>query len=500
MKINLDDLAVTHTADERKWSEFQLAIFDHCKEMSSSLLVNAVAGSGKTTTIVAGADYIPHTQSSIFLAFNKSIANELGQRLPPHIPSATINAVGHQIVQANRRDLRFNKRKVFGWIDKRYANEKPAVKYVASQLVDYARLSGVGIDVPEDLSIWWDIVEHMDIDLPSESTIGIARAAFAYATSTSCREFDFADQLYLPLAWNMDFAIHMYDNVVIDEVQDMSPLKHMFIARMVKPGGHVLGVGDPYQAIYGFAGADSASMSVFRETFKCRELPLSITYRNPKSVVEVARTLVSYIRAADDAEDGFVNLNAPGLDIESLTGNDMIICRNNAPLFKTALSMLAARRPFTLVGDFGETMRRLINRFKTNDVLIFKKRFREWYEKEADIARSKEKWSKLALLDDKHAAVMAIYEGHRTVDEMLSTLDRLLLPGAGPRISSIHRAKGLEADRVFLIESQLIPSKYAKLDWMREQERNLLYVAYTRARKELYAIPGKSDNDPMEDE
>jgi superfamily I DNA/RNA helicase len=328
----------------------------------------------------------------------------------------------------------------------------------------------------------------------------MARDAFKWAISPHCREFDFADQLYLPIAWNMDFSIHKYDNVVIDEVQDMSILKHLFISQMVNVGGHVLGVGDPYQAIYGFAGADSSSMTKFRETFRCRELPLSITYRNPKLVVAEAQKYVPHIRAADDAKDGIVDLNHPEVDELSLTPNDMILCRNNAPLFTIALRLLRERRPFNLVGEFGDRLRKFISSFKTNDIRIFETRLKEWFEKESNTARDKERWTKLAQLEDRYSAVAAIYPGHSTVEAVIETLDKLLMPGIGPRLSSIHRAKGLEADRVFIIEAQLIPSKYAKLDWMKEQERNLLYVAYTRARRELYAIRGIVGVDEINEE
>jgi DNA helicase-2/ATP-dependent DNA helicase PcrA len=55
---------------------------------------------------------------------------------------------------------------------------------------------------------------------------------------------------------------------------------------------------------------------------------------------------------------------------------------------------------------------------------------------------------------------------------------------------SIHKSKGLEADNVFFIEKfegeKLIPSKYATDEDSKIQEKNLLFVAYTRAKKKLY--------------
>ena len=60
------------------------------------------------------------------------------------------------------------------------------------------------------------------------------------------------------------------------------------------------------------------------------------------------------------------------------------------------------------------------------------------------------------------------------------------------RLMTIHRAKGLECERVFFIERYndtiLCPSKYATKDWEIIQEKNLLFVAYTRAKSEFCFI------------
>ena len=58
----------------------------------------------------------------------------------------------------------------------------------------------------------------------------------------------------------------------------------------------------------------------------------------------------------------------------------------------------------------------------------------------------------------------------------------------GIMLSTIHKAKGLENDRVFFLLPELIPSKYATQDWQYEQERNLKYVGITRAKMELIYV------------
>ena len=62
-------------------------------------------------------------------------------------------------------------------------------------------------------------------------------------------------------------------------------------------------------------------------------------------------------------------------------------------------------------------------------------------------------------------------------------------------LSSIHKAKGLEADRVVLLHPHLLPHPNAKKPWEKEQEANLKYVALTRAKQGLTFAHGEEDAD-----
>jgi superfamily I DNA/RNA helicase len=59
---------------------------------------------------------------------------------------------------------------------------------------------------------------------------------------------------------------------------------------------------------------------------------------------------------------------------------------------------------------------------------------------------------------------------------------------SGIVLSTIHKAKGLESDNVFILNQDLMPSRWARKDWEKEQEQNLIYVAYTRAKHKLSFI------------
>ena len=54
-------------------------------------------------------------------------------------------------------------------------------------------------------------------------------------------------------------------------------------------------------------------------------------------------------------------------------------------------------------------------------------------------------------------------------------------------LSTVHKAKGLEADRIFLLNPDEMPLKWHnQQEWELQQERNIKYVALTRAQSELY--------------
>src|SRR6266566_1226188 len=83
-------------------SKYQQAIYDAVEDGSGNIIVQAVAGAGKTTTLVGIANRLPKEAQSIFLAFNKSIQLELAERLPQHVVAKTFNAYGFSILKENK--------------------------------------------------------------------------------------------------------------------------------------------------------------------------------------------------------------------------------------------------------------------------------------------------------------------------------------------------------------------------------------------------------------
>src|SRR5690606_18120963 len=104
----------------------------------------------------------------------------------------------------------------------------------------------------------------------------------------------------------LDLRVREFDNVLVDEAQDLNVAQRILIRRMLKEGGRLIAVGDPRQAIYGFRGADSDSFRLIGEEFNATDLPLTVTFRCPKAVVAQAQRYVSHIQAHETAPEGEV--------------------------------------------------------------------------------------------------------------------------------------------------------------------------------------------------
>lgn len=263
----------------------QLAIGDFLSKIANgSLIVEAVAGSGKTSTIVWIARVvIPLGSRSLFLAFNKRIAEELANRLPYWVTASTYHKCCLNALQRflpKKPQIEDNKVK---WLLKEEVPEWSERREIEPDLlraIGFAKAAGT-LALP---------------NAPSFEEIADVRALdidFALATrllqksNAKLDQIDFDDMLYLPLLLNV--PLERVDNLFIDEAQDTNPVQLELTARMLNPNGRVIAVGDSRQAIYNFRGADANAMRAIKVRFNCIELPLSVSWRCARSIVAEAR-------------------------------------------------------------------------------------------------------------------------------------------------------------------------------------------------------------------
>lgn len=506
-------LAARNLAANANWSAYQWGCFDFISNSQGNAIIKAVAGSGKTTTGVEMVKRIPRGLSHIFLAFNKPIATELSNR---GINGRTFHSLCFTPVTRAKgtRNVESNKLRIL--IDDAVSNgenvdlpeghrfptlsRRDAQLYgnFMTRLVGLGRNSGIGCLCQNLPEVWQALVEYHDLELDNDAATverGIELAMTLLEWSNKSTLVDFDDLLYY--AVKDGITLPKFDYVFVDEAQDTNAIQRAILRKLMKPTSRFIAVGDPAQAIYGFRGADSNSMNMIADEFGCIELPLTVTYRCATSIVDFAKQWVSHIEAAPNVAEGSVDDLGDGWNSRDFVPTDLVVCRTSKPLIAMAYGFIRDRVPCHVMGrDIGEGLKSLIKKMngKGIDGLIGKLEAYTEREYEKLIAKGQE--AKAEAVKDKTESIMVMIDGldenERTVPALLRSIDELFdASRGGVTLATIHKSKGLEADRVFWLNASQCPAQWAKQDWQKQQERNLCYVAATRAKTALVTIDEK---------
>lgn len=483
--------ASTALTPARVWSQYQQAIFDFVANGSGNALVIAVAGSGKSTTIVEAMKLA--RGETIFLAFNKAIADELkrkgvnGRTFHSLVFSAVVRYCNQDGPTLDK--LRLIARDLFTF------SESKMYGSFAQRMVGLARGMGFGIpgmtaDTEEE---WIALAEHHDLEPDSDGAdfgeaIDAARRLFDACMADARVDFD--DMLYRAVKDNINLP--KFDFVFVDEAQDTNPIQRAILRKIMKPGARMVAVGDPAQAIYGFRGADSDALGTLGTEFGCIELPLSITYRCPKLVVEYVQQWVPHIQAHDNAPDGVVSDLGTAWNPLDFMAGDLVVCRKTAPLITAAFRFIRAGVPVQVLGrDIGQGLKALIKRMNARTVDQLGEKLVGWRDRECAKAIAADDEAKAESIRDRAEVLLfmidELVEGKRTIADLEAGIDWLFSDKSkAVTFCTGHKSKGLEAKRVFWLGRSECPAKWARKPWQRVQELNICYVIGTRAMAELH--------------
>ena len=489
----------------RVWSNQQKTIFDWFARGKGNLVVRARAGTGKTTTIIEGVNHAPES-SILFAAFNKSVAEEIQSRLGNHHaqaktlhglgfgylrrawPNVTVDASGKRALALAQRsiDLAQDARDVDGIPDE-------IVRLVARIHTLLRETSPCATSPGDALSLMgeYDLMPEQETGRFTPRVVaGYASRAVDLAKEITIA-IDFADMIFLPLVHRM--VIPWYGLVVVDEAQDMTSAQLALATLACNANGRVVIVGDDRQAIYGFRGADSGSLDRLKAELGAAELGLCTTYRCPKKVVEIAARIVPGFRAASGAPAGVVESLGADSMMASAGPRDFILSRTNAPLVRVCLGLLRAGKKASIRGrDIGKGILALVNRQRAKNLDDLLARLAAWHARESKRAvaslTEKAAQNRLEFLDDQLAVVQSLAEDAGSLDDLRARLTVLFKDedGAAIMCSTVHRAKGLEAENVFLLEGTFQGRKKKNTT----EEDNILYVAVTRSRRRLAWVSG----------
>lgn len=482
---------------DRIWSPYQEAIFSWAEKGQGSAVIEAAAGAAKSTTIIEVAKRLPSDDSILFVAFNKRIADDLKRKLPAYICAMTLNALGFRAWRSHvGKNVEVDSYKVTALIKQMSDDSSSDFRSGVKKLVDLAKLMGIvpnGIDaaglVDDDTETWRWLIDEYDIFFgPNEKkdwAIALARRVLAENIRLGSQKIDFNDQLYLPVIFGAEFT--KYDWVFADEAQDISNLQLEMLRRSLAKNGRFVGVGDSAQAIYGWRGASRDAIPNLGRTFDAQKFPLSISYRCPRSVVALARKYSQKIEPWEKAADGKVEELESW--VPSLFGpTDVILCRNNAPLVAMAFKLIRAGKPCKVLGrDIGTGLVSLVKRMRAISLDDLKAKLDAHVDRERKrLVDEPEKIVSLLDRVDTIRIFVSEMPWGTSVEQLCSKIEGMFAEDGQEGmllLSTIHKGKGMEWPRVFILDQHLIG--------MREPEPNLYYVAVTRAMKELYFINSK---------
>lgn len=494
-------------------SEYQQKIFDFVQHGVGNAVIRATAGSGKTTSIVAAMKLVPKKKKCLFIAFNKSIVEELTKRLEGYdnCNVKTLHSLGYLMIRRNLgSDIEIDEYKYRTYL-KNNINDLTSIsesvkmtrtqvsEYIESisSLIDYSRFN-----LAQSISEIEDVAKRYSIPVDFDEC-QVAQKCLKWG-SEHYNSIDYTDMVWLPYELLLRPMGLQYDWIFFDEAQDASQMAIELFMRCFKRGTRFIAVGDENQAINAFAGSSPEAFEYLCNYKNTQVFSLPISYRCGKNIVKFANIFSPDMKPRDDAPDGEVLFNCHVRDIND---GDMVLARSKAPLLQLYTKLIKRNINCYIKGqDIGSNLVNLLNTIdeeELNPNLDKDGVFVRLYEK---LFNERDKMIEKRGLDYNDATlsanVMNLYDTINalsllsthcdTKTQLISHILHIFQDDAkGVCLSTIHKAKGLEADNVYILCHSTMPSKLAQQPWEKKQEKNLEYVAYTRPKKRLGFISEK---------
>lgn len=488
-------------------SVYQQAVYDFTRGGAGSASVNAVAGSGKTTTAVEMVKCFDPIDEGAFLAFNTHIAEELNERLGGVCPAMTYNALGWRALKEGYgKKIRLDKFKTQNLLRYEILNNLKSSKdesWYHKNRRSFTRLMSLvkAADVHKIeliLPTAHEALARFDMDEPDGDWetrfIDLWKLSVADIT-----RMDFDDQKYM--AQHLMVDLPSYDYLVIDEYQDSCTVEANLFARACQ-SGRVFAIGDPDQAIYSFKGTTPDAMGQFVRRYNAIELPLSICYRCSKAVVLEARKYVPRIEYWDRAIEGAVDAVEEDDFRSGVRDGDFVLCRVTVDLVSSALRFLAAGRAAYVKGaEIGDQLISFIDQLATGDgqdAIAFYHEMEAYRGKRIAELEAMDRETSAQLLNDKCETITVLLDGVQTVRDVKKKISSLFADeSSGIPHMTIHKSKGLETEvggDVYLIAPEKIPHSRATSQEQIAEEYRLLYVAITRAKRNFFRVRSRKTN------
>jgi superfamily I DNA/RNA helicase len=502
---------------ERVWSVYQQAGIKDAQEGTGHTVIVARAGSGKSTLQEEMICHIPQGLRTLVCAFNVEIKDafkERESRIRARRPDMgerdleikTVCGLGFAVCRYAFKGVKVDEFKAYDQALELVPGDE--FKAYRSMLVKVAGLAkGFLVNNPRDaflicakrgdtelalvrIGVDPEKATEKDEQRAIEQMANDMLALMDKARSDTLR-VDFDDMWWLPVVLNL--RGWGYDRIFCDEAQDLSYCQFKLLQKMTKRNGRICMVLDPMQVIYEFRGGTATMHEVIAEELRAKVLPLSITYRCDKSIVDVAKEIVDDFEARPGAPDGIVqevgtkeyaavyDLAKPG---------DFVISRKNAPLLSLCIGFLKRGTPAIIRGrkDVAQVLLSLIERSRAKTLDKLNEWVDKWESREIKRTTRKNPEADTSNISDTAEAIRVLASDVESVSEIRAKIEVLFTDGDDARrivLTSTHRAKGLERDRCIVLA-----------DTYRRggEESRLWYVAVTRAKHELYLVRNEKED------
>lgn len=481
------------------------AVLEWFRSGTDDLALTARAGAGKSTTLVAGvmARPAPRRNDVTMCAFGRRNADDLIAKLAAadagkNARAKTLHGLGLRAITRERPKVRVNEHREYALAELELGqgadeDELGAIARLA-QLAKETRPDEISFGVLRDLAIDYGLADSDDDDsgeLASERAV-VALNVIERSADLTDGEISYSDMLWLPIVknWRPD-PVQL---VGIDEAQDLSTAQLRIAAMARGKGGRIVVCGDDRQAIFGWRGAAPGTLDRVATALGARRLALTVTFRCARAIVDEARKVVPDLTAAPGAPDGVVRAATEPEMVAQAQPGDFVLSRVNADLARVCLALIrAGKRAYIVGNDLAAGIIALIRRLaprraasNADPIAELLRNLDRWREREIARARVLRRERRVEQVEDQAAMICALSADVDTIDRLIEMINYIFAEDGGPRVacSTVHRAKGLEADRVMILQSTLEAAR-PRTPSEELEELNIKYVAITRARNEL---------------
>lgn len=470
-------------------------------ESTGNIKINAVAGSGKTTTIIEYAKARPRTSKMLYIAFNKSVKLEAIKKFASagllNVQVETAHSLAYKhIVFKNNYKVRANGYKINEVVD------ILTLKTSGEKITDYVIANHINKLVAYFCNNEKQKVQELNYietitDPKAKSFVSmyyrlIEKQARLLLQKMDTGEIEITHDFYLK-KFQLSNPTLFYDYILFDEGQDASPV---MLDIFLKQKATKVIVGDTHQQIYGWRYAVN---SLEKADFKTYQL--SASFRFNQDIANLAMEVLEWKSHVEDYQK--IPITGNGASTENKT--KAVLGRTNLGLLMKAIEYVFEKKKVKRIyfegninsytyADEGASLYDVLNLYNRRysyikDKLIKEMRnleeLEEYIEKTEDV--------QLGMM------VEIVKEYGNEIPEIIKTIKSKHIANdekekAEMIFSTVHRCKGMEYDEVQLVNDFITEEKLEK---MKDQEKilnrrklneeiNLLYVAITRTRNTLY--------------